>query len=31
MLEHLDKQEDYKLAADYIRGVGAKAGIIFAE
>ncbi len=31
MLEHLEKQEEYKLAADYIRGVGAKAGISFLE
>ncbi len=31
MLEHLDKQEDYKLAADYVRDVGAKAGILFTE
>jgi hypothetical protein len=29
MLEHLEKQEDYKLAADYIRDVGEKEGIIF--
>ena len=31
MLEHLEKQEEYRLAADYIRGVGAKAGISFLE
>jgi len=31
MLEHLENQEDYKLAADYIRKVGDNAGIIFAE
>jgi sugar phosphate isomerase/epimerase len=31
MLEHLEKQEDYKLAADYIREVGNKTGIIFVE
>ena len=31
MLEHLDKQEDYKLAAEYIREVGKKTGISFAE
>jgi sugar phosphate isomerase/epimerase len=31
MLEHLEKQEEYKLAADYIRGVGARAGISFLE
>ncbi|MCX6320696.1 MAG: hypothetical protein NTX93_02695 [Bacteroidia bacterium] len=27
MLEHLEKQEDYKLAADYVREVGEKEGI----
>jgi len=31
MLEHLEKQEDYILAAEYVRGVGAKAGISFLE
>jgi sugar phosphate isomerase/epimerase len=31
MMEHLEKQEDYKLAADYIREVGKKVGISFAE
>jgi len=31
MLEHLEKQEDYKLAADYVRSVGSKAGISFIE
>ncbi len=31
MLEHLEKQEDYKLAADYVREVGEKVGIVFAE
>ena len=31
MLEHLANQEEYKLAADYVREVGKKAGIIFAE
>jgi len=31
MLEHLEKQEDYKLAADYVRQVGAKAGVLFME
>ncbi|HEY5589960.1 MAG TPA: TIM barrel protein, partial [Paludibacter sp.] len=30
MLEHLEKQMDYKLAADYIRQVGEKGGIVFA-
>jgi len=30
MLEHLEKQEDYKLAADYIRDVGEKSGIAIA-
>ena len=29
MLEHLKNQEDYKLAADYVREVGKKAGIHF--
>jgi sugar phosphate isomerase/epimerase len=29
MLEHLEKMEDYKLAADYVRSEGAKAGIRF--
>jgi sugar phosphate isomerase/epimerase len=29
MLEHLNNQEDYKLAADYVREVGKKAGILF--
>jgi sugar phosphate isomerase/epimerase len=29
MLEHLSNQEDYKLAADYIRSTGKKAGISF--
>jgi sugar phosphate isomerase/epimerase len=31
MLEHLETQEDYKLAADYVREVGKKGGIVFAE
>jgi sugar phosphate isomerase/epimerase len=31
MLEHLDKQEDYILAAEYVRKTGAKAGISFLE
>jgi sugar phosphate isomerase/epimerase len=31
MLEHLANQEEYKLAADYVREVGKKAGILFAE
>jgi len=31
MLEHLEKQMDYKLAADYVRQVGEKGGIVFAE
>jgi len=31
MLEHLEKQEDYLLAAEYVRSVGAKAGITFLE
>jgi sugar phosphate isomerase/epimerase len=29
MLEHLDTMEDYKLAADYVRETGKKAGISF--
>ncbi len=29
MMEHLDKQEDYLLAAQYIRKIGAEKGIIF--
>ncbi|MCX6238954.1 MAG: TIM barrel protein [Bacteroidia bacterium] len=29
MLEHLEKQEEYKLAADYVRSVGEKVGIVF--
>jgi sugar phosphate isomerase/epimerase len=31
MLEHLKSQDDYKLAADYIREIGKKEGILFAE
>ena len=31
MLEHLETQKDYKLAANYVREVGKKAGILFAE
>jgi sugar phosphate isomerase/epimerase len=31
MLEHLKSQDDYKLAADYIRETGKKTGILFAE
>ncbi len=31
MMEHLEKQEDYLLAARYIRSVGAKQGINFVE
>ncbi len=31
MLEHLEKQEDYKLAADYVREVGAKSGVSFVQ
>ena len=30
MLEHLENQMDYKLAADYVRQVGEKGGIVFA-
>jgi sugar phosphate isomerase/epimerase len=29
MLEHLNSQEDYKLAAEYVRETGKKAGISF--
>lgn len=29
MLEHLPTQEDYKLAADYVKETGRKAGIVF--
>ncbi|MBW6500803.1 MAG: sugar phosphate isomerase/epimerase [Bacteroidales bacterium] len=29
MLEHLDSQEEYRLAADYVRETGLKAGITF--
>jgi sugar phosphate isomerase/epimerase len=31
MMEHLDKQEDYILAAEYIRKVGSETGISFME
>ena len=31
MLEHLEKQEDYLMAAEYVRETGAKAGITFME
>ncbi len=31
MLEHLDKQEDYKLAAEYVREMGGKVGVSFIE
>jgi len=31
MMEHLEKQEDYVLAAEYIRQVGSKSGISFIE
>jgi sugar phosphate isomerase/epimerase len=31
MMEHLDKQEDYLLAAQYIRKIGAETGISFVE
>jgi hypothetical protein len=31
MLEHLDTMDDYKLAADYVRETGKKAGITFKE
>lgn len=31
MMEHLDKQEDYALAAEYIRKVGSETGISFVE
>ncbi len=31
MMEHLEKQEDYLLAAQYIRKIGSETGIRFAE
>jgi hypothetical protein len=31
MMENLETQEEYKLAADYIRETGKKARILFAE
>jgi sugar phosphate isomerase/epimerase len=31
MLEHLPTQEDYKLAANYVRETGSKAGITFVQ
>ena len=31
MMEHLDKQEDYLLAAQYIRKIGSETGISFVE
>lgn len=31
MMEHLDKQEDYLLAAQYIRKIGSESGISFIE
>jgi len=31
MLEHLKTQEEYKLAADYVRSMGRKERIEFAE
>jgi hypothetical protein len=31
MMEHLDKQEDYLLAAEYIRKTGSGNGISFVE
>jgi sugar phosphate isomerase/epimerase len=31
MLEHLKNQEEYSLAAEYVREIGAKAGISFEE
>jgi sugar phosphate isomerase/epimerase len=31
MLEHLETQKDYKLAADYVREVGKNTGILFGE
>jgi hypothetical protein len=31
MLEHINSQEDYKLAADYVSETGKKAGVLFAE
>jgi predicted DNA-binding protein len=31
MMEHLEKQEDYYLAAQYIRKIGSETGISFIE
>jgi hypothetical protein len=31
MMEHLDKQEDYNLAAEYIRKIGSENEIRFVE
>lgn len=31
MLEHLENQEEYKLAVDYVLQTGAKAGVLFIE
>jgi len=30
MLEHLPNAEEYRLAAEYVRGVGKKIGVSFA-
>jgi len=31
MLEHLEKPEDYNLAAEFVRKVGSETGISFVE
>jgi sugar phosphate isomerase/epimerase len=31
MLEHLNSQEDYKLAADFVRSTGAREGLLFVD
>ena len=31
MLEHLEKQEDYKLAAEYVRKTGVRIGLNFSD
>jgi len=31
MMEHLDKPEEYNLAAEYIRKIGSENGISFVE
>ena len=31
MLEHLNSQEDYKLAADFVRSTGTREGLLFVD